>query len=491
MNDQNREYATFGKQVGYVIGSNIAGFLLGFIQIPILTKGLGATLYGTWSLINVAVALIVPFALISLNIAVVRFLAVENDKERIREDFFSICCVVFISAAFFSFSLYSLSDLLAIWIIKDSHSYPYIKLASILILLNCMEALFLSFFRMQKKIGIYTILSLGSNVLQVILCILFILLGYKLKGVIIAVIMSGVFFNLIAFSIILRETKLKFPRFSRIKSFLAWGIPLAPNTAILWIIHSSDRYMVSYFLGVTDVGIYSAAYTIGNYTSFILAPLGIVLYPVIARHYDEGNLNEARKYLKYSSKYLMMIVIPSAFGLSILAKPLLQELTLPQFVAGSVVVPFVAFGAVLFCFYQICVYIIHLVGKTKITLRLLGTSSTLNIVLNVLLIPHVGILGAALATLISYGVLGILTLLVTRRYLKFDLSAPFLLKSILASAIMAGCIRFLNPQSISLILVSIMGGAIIYFSVLFLVGGFSLRELNFLKAFVLREVPSR
>jgi O-antigen/teichoic acid export membrane protein len=249
--------------------------------------------------------------------------------------------------------------------------------------------------------------------------------------------------------------------------------------------------MVSYFLGVTDVGIYSAAYTIGNYTSFILAPLGIVLYPVIARHYDEGNLNEARKYLKYSSKYLMMIVIPSAFGLSILAKPLLQELTLPQFVAGSVVVPFVAFGAVLFCFYQICVYIIHLVGKTKITLRLLGTSSTLNIVLNVLLIPHVGILGAALATLISYGVLGILTLLVTRRYLKFDLSTPFLLKSILASAIMAGGIRFLNPQSISLILVSIMGGAIIYFSVLFLVGGFSLRELNFLKAFVLREVPSR
>lgn len=481
MNDQNREYATFGKQVGYVIGSNIVGFLLGFVQIPILTKGLGATLYGTWSLINVTVALIVPFALISLNIAIVRFLAAEKDEERIREDFFSICCVVFISATFFSFILYSLSDLLAIWIIKDSQSCSYIKLASILILLSSMEALFLSFFRMRRKIGIYTILNLGSSVFQVVLCILFILLGYKLRGVILAVIINGALFNVIAFSIILRETKLQFPKFSRIKSFLSWGIPLAPNTAILWIIHSSDRYMVSYFLGVTDVGIYSAAYTIGSYTSFVLAPLGIVLYPSIAKHYDEGNLNEAKKYLKYSSKYLMMIVIPSAFGLSILAKPLLQELTLPQFVAGSVVVPFVAFGAVLFCFYQICVYIIHLVGKTEITLRLLGISSGLNIVLNVLLIPRVGILGAALATLISYGVLGILTLLVTRRYLKFDLSVPFLLKSILASGIMAVCIRLLNPQSISLILVSIMGGAIVYFAVLFLVGGFSLRELKFVK----------
>lgn len=102
MNDQNREYATFGKQVGYVIGSNIVGFLLGFVQIPILTKGLGATLYGTWSLINVTVALIVPFALISLNIAIVRFLAAEKDEERIREDFFFyLLCSIYFSHIFF------------------------------------------------------------------------------------------------------------------------------------------------------------------------------------------------------------------------------------------------------------------------------------------------------------------------------------------------------------------------------------------------------
>lgn len=90
-----------------------------------------------------------------------------------------------------------------------------------------------------------------------------------------------------------------------------------------------------------------------------------------------------------------------------------------------------------------------------------------------------GIVGAAMATLIAYGVLGILTLLVSRKYLKFDLSMPFVLKSTLASAIMTLCVWLINPGSITLVIVSIFAGALIYFGGLLLIKGLSKSEVVF------------
>ncbi|MHB8104777.1 MAG: flippase [Dehalococcoidales bacterium] len=485
---QTQEYSIFGRQVGYVIAANVAALLIGFVQVPILTKGLGAGLYGTWSLINVTVSLIVPFAMLSFSMSIVRFLSAEKDIGKIKEDFFSACFIVFVSGTVLSLFLFFLSDYLAVSIFKDAGLSSYIKLGSALVLLNSLYSVFLAFFRMRRKIGLYSILDLSQTVLQFGLMVPAILLGYKLGGVITAFVISSILAIIISLFIILRQTGFQVPKFSHMKSYLKWGVPLTPNAAIMWIINVSDRYIVSYFLGVTAAGVYSAAYSIGQYASFVLMPLGIVLYPTISKTYDEGNRDETSNYLKYCFKYLMMIAIPAAFGLSILAKPLLRILTTPEFIVGSSVVPFVAFGAVLYCFYQICVYIIHLVGKTQITVILLGTSATLNVILNLILIPLTGIIGAAIATLIAYGVLGMLTLVVTRRYLKFDLGILFILKSILSSAIMALCIWLINPESLAMLIISIFIGIVIYFVALVLLRALSKAELIFVINFIKSQV---
>ena len=480
----NKEYIIFGRQIGYIVGYNIILLLLSFIQLPILTKGLGAALYGTWSLITATISLIIPFVLLGLGEGTIRFLAAEKDKGRIREDFLSACSVVFISGIAFSVFLFLLSDYLATFIFKDINSSTYIKLASILILLDSTSALVVSFFRTFRKIGVYAIIGMIQSTFKVGLIVLSILLGYKLTGVIIATIITSILFDVIILVIILKQIGFQLPRFSHLKSYLRFGIPLAPTQAILWIIHTSDRYMISYFIGAAATGIYSAAYAIGQYTSFFMVPINVVLLPTIAKSYDEGNLNETRNYLKYSVKYLMMTAIPAAFGLSILAKPILQILATSEFIPGSVVVPLVAFGAMLFSFYGICVYIFHLVKRTELVVRLLGISAVLNIIFNILLIPRMGILGAAVATLIAYGVLGMLTLMITRRYLKFDISISFILKSAFSSAIMLLCIWLINPELIVSVIISIFAGVLIYFGILLLLGGLSREELTFFVNFL-------
>jgi O-antigen/teichoic acid export membrane protein len=477
--EQDQANVTFGRQVGYVIVLHIVTLVVGLLQIPILTKGLGAELYGTWSLIIVTVSLTVPFVMLGFNMSIVRFLAAEKNEDIVKDDFFSAFSMVFILGTILSILLFFLSDYLAASIFKGANSAFYIKIASALILVNAIDGLPLAFLRMRRKIGLYAIIRIAYNILRLALIVALIQLGYGLTGAIVAIMVSGASFTLINMLIILRQIGFKLPSFSHMKSYLKYGLPLMPNQAILWIINSSDRYMVSHFLGAAATGIYSAAYQIGDYACFILMPIGVVLYPTIAKSYDEGKLSETRKYLKYSVKYVMMIAIPSAAGLSILAKPLLGILTTQEFVVGNTLVPLIAFGAVLVGFFQICIYVIHLVKKTQWSLRLLLTSATLNIVLNLVLIPRMGMMGAAVATLVAYGVLGMLTLVITRRYLKFSLSLPFILKSTFASAIMVLCIWPMKPDSIPMVIVAILVGVLVYFAVFLAFKGLNKREISF------------
>jgi len=475
-----KEYTRFTRQVSYVLFANIITVLLGFLQLPILTKGLGANLYGTWSLINATISLIAPFALLGFGEAIIRFLAAEKDKSKIREDFFSVLvATVFISGIAFALLLFFLSDYLAVHIFNDIESSYYIKLASIFVPIFSLSVLNQSYLQAFRKAGILATFTVAQSAVNIGLIYLSLRFGYRLTGVIVANIVVSLLFHLTLLFIILKQIGFRFPRFSHLKLFLSYGLPLTPTKAILWVISSSNRYLISYFIGVSAAGIFNAAYTIGWYSIFLITPITFLLFPTIAKSYDEGNLNETRNYLRYSLKYFMMIAIPAAFGLSILAKPILQVLTTPEFVVGNIVIPFVAFSGVLSGVYEVSVFIIHLVKKTRLVFMLLAISALLNIVLNVVLIPRMGLTGAATATLVAYGAVCVLVLIVTRRYLKFDLSAPFILKSILSSGIMALCIWRINPQSTAWIIGSILIGVVVYFVVLLLIRGLSKEERTF------------
>jgi len=102
-----------------------------------------------------------------------------------------------------------------------------------------------------------------------------------------------------------------------------------------------------------------------------------------------------------------------------------------------------------------------------------------NIILNIILIPHIGILGAAIATLISYAVLALLTVSISFKYLKFEIDWSFIVKSTISSIVMASLILKLNPIDVFPILASLGIGAVAYFVLLILLKGITKEELKF------------
>jgi len=471
----------FIKDVGIIGFTQILTSLGAFLLLPIITKTLGPYDYGTWSQISITISLLSPLALMGLSMGAVRFLSSETDKEKIREGFFSITIFVMFMGFIVSMLVFLLSDLLATTIFKDPNTAYLIKAGSFLILLTAMDQITIFYFRIFRYIKIFSYLTLFQVFGKLVLIFIFLKMGLGLLGVISAVLIIQILLFIIAMSIVISQIGFAIPRFSHISEYLKYSAPLTPNSLIRWITDSSDRYMVGYFLGLSSVGIYSASYAIGMLINLFVTPIQMILFPELSKLFDIGDIDKVQTYLSYSMKYFLFIAIPAVFGLSALSKPILNILTTSEFASGSIVIPIIAFSGLLAGVFQIAINITHLVKKTKFNFYIHVVAALLNIVFNFILIPSIGILGAAIATLISYIVMVIACMHISFKHISFDMSYIFIGKCVVASSIMSGLILLLAPNNVMELLISVGLGAVIYPIILLSLKGFSKNELNMIK----------
>ena len=318
-------YQKFARDVGLIGAVQILTNLSSFFLLPIITKSLGTYDYGLWAQINITVSLISPLALMGLSMSLVRFLSSETDKEKIREAVYSILFFVTVSGLLASFLLYMFAEPLATFGFKESEATYFIQAGSLLILLNVIEPITLFYFRVFRQIKKFSYFTLVEAFGKLLFILVLLKMGYGLLGVIAAILLIQGAIILIAFLTIISQIGFVIPRFTYLREYLQFSLPLTPNTLVRWVTESSDRYLVTYFLGLNSVGIYSAACSFGSLIQLFVSPLQLILLPELSKLYDENNIDEVIIYMSHSLRYFLLITLPAVFGLSALAKPLLRN----------------------------------------------------------------------------------------------------------------------------------------------------------------------
>ena len=112
-------------------------------------------------------------------------------------------------------------------------------------------------------------------------------------------------------------------------------------------------------------------------------------------------------------------------------------------------------------------------------------SALSNIALNIILIPLIGIIGAAIATLFSFIIMSIMIHIISKKYLRFKIDIVFILKIILSSILM-GLIVFLLKEQISLLL-QVLIGIVTYFVFCYVFKIFNKQEISFFKNIINRS----
>ena len=473
-------YQKFTKDVLIIGVANILVALSGIILLPLITKTLGAYDYGIWSQAQVTIGLALGFVGLGLPYAMTRFLPAKTNKEEIQEEFWSVFSLVFLVTLVVSIVLIAAADFIAGAFFEGATDI--VRITGFIILAWSLDSVFLTIFRIFRQMKRYSVFMIANTYGQIGLITYLVLNGHGILSMVLAVLAIRVIIFFILFFLIKSQIGIRRPHFSRIKEYLSFGLPTIPGNISSWAVASSDRYVIAYFLGATSVGVYSAGYGLGSLMMMLAGVLGFVLPPTLSKLYDEGRMEEVKTHLSYSLKYSLALAIPFAFGAAILAKPVLRLFSTPEIAnQGCFVVPLVALSTLFLAAYVPIMHIIVLVKKTKITGVIWIICALVNLGLNILVVPHLGILGAAITTLIAYGLALGLTTYYSFREFSFPIDWRFIVKSLTASTIMSLAIWQMAPQGNLDTILAVAAGAAIYGVAIFLLKGFSKEEYKFFK----------
>jgi O-antigen/teichoic acid export membrane protein len=473
-------YALFAQRIGLVGIVNLLIYLNSIILLPILTKHIPIEGYGVWIQIIATVGLISSVALLGLPYSMIRFLAAAKDKADIQEGFYSIFLLVLFSGSIVFSFLWMLSRPLA-EILFDGQA-EIVRITAAIAFMVGLNELMINFFRTFQQIKRYSLYMILRTALNMVFVAYLVLSGYGLKGAVLGYLGAELFIFILMMSNIIWLIGIRIPQLIHIREYLSFGVFTIPTGLSNWVVNSSDRYVIGVLLGMAFVGYYSPGYTLGNIVNMLIAPFSLLLPAVLSNYYDNNDINLVKTLLSQSMKYFLALAIPSVFGLSLLSKSILTLLSTPQIAQeGHVVTPFIALSILLFGAYAIVSHVILLEKRTRILSMIWLVAAAVKFGLSFIFIPYLGLMGAALTTLLAYALAFAVTWHYSIKYINFAVDYIFMLKCIIASVIMTLAIFNWNPVDKISILLAVVAGFFIYLLVLFALGGLKKEDVSFFK----------
>ena len=474
------EYVRFIQRIGLVGLTNILISLSSLIFIPIITKSFTTAEYGMWAQVNTTIALVPNIANLGLPYTMVRFLSAEKDKEKIKDSFYPMISLTFISTLIICSLFLIFGNTIANALFNGSMQVLYIT--TVISFFACMNLMLITFFRTFQQMKRYSLFLVLQSYIGVFVSIYLTYAGYNIETVVLGLLTGyASVFIMMAF-LIVKYLGIGIGKWSNLREQLAFALPTIPSNVSSWIVDSSDKYVIGILIGSVAVGCYSPGYALGSILLMFLSPFAVLLPAILPEHYEKGDIEEVDKYLSYSMKYYLLLTVPAGVGMSVLSKPLLYIITTPEIALGGyMVTPFVCLGAILMGMYGITNNILILEKNTMILGKLWIVVAISNIVLNLLLVPHLNILGAAIATLLCYILAFTVTAIASKKTMRLPFNISELLKIGIASAIMGIAVYMMHPNGIIGVLISIVVGVIVYFAIIFILKGITRKEIAIFK----------
>lgn len=199
---------------------------------------------------------------------------------------------------------------------------------------------------------------------------------------------------------------------------LRYGFPLVFGGVSLLFLSMSDRFLIKEIISVEASGVYGIAHKFGLIFNMILVtPFLQAWHPIFFRL--ENSPSQKLTYQKIAL-YFIQIGVVVWLWVSIISKYLVKLTTPAEFHSGIIIIPWVAFSYLLFGLQNIFKAGTLLQGQTWALVRFTVSCAILNIILNLLIIPRWNILGAAIASTVSYFVMLVLVLQLSQKSLPIN-----------------------------------------------------------------------
>ncbi|RZJ82253.1 MAG: lipopolysaccharide biosynthesis protein, partial [Brevundimonas sp.] len=400
----------FWRGVWGYLPANIVQGVVGFGAIWIFTRLLSADDFGRYALAFSVVTLAHVAVFSWLEAAMARYWAAQTAGHSMAAHFASlyrtafILIAVFVPVAGVILWLLPLDNLFKIAIGVGLAGCPA----------RCLAKLAQERFRAAGEVSRSAMLDMATTVGGLIIGV-----GFALAGAGGAAPLLGLgLAPLCALPFILpgelRQARQGVVEIERLKTYAAYGYPIAASLTLALVLASTDRFLLAIFLNEAAVGAYHAGYSIANRTLDVLFLwLGAAGQPALVMALERGGVAQLKVAAREQASTFFLIGIPAAAGVALVARPL-AEVMIGEGLRemATTITPWIALSALL---YGLTAYYFGqaftLGQRTRLLLVAMIVPASANVVLNLLLIPRFGVIGAAWATAASFGLGMAVTLL--------------------------------------------------------------------------------
>ncbi|WP_019962126.1 lipopolysaccharide biosynthesis protein [Woodsholea maritima] len=446
----------------YYLPVQLSSAIVGFGSVVIFTRLLGASDYGRYSLVLAGVNLIQMALFTWLDASVARYHVRAQRHGRVGGHWASLLKVFFGLAGI----IWAAGSAL-LWLLPLSHDLT-------LLLHIALTSLCLSAFvqisqqarRASGEAGAYAIREtaflLGGFMLGLLLMVT---TPLGPAGPFAGTAIAGLLMCLLDGPTRIRAAKSDRADGLRLKTYMAYGLPISLSLMFEQLLSTGDRFVIASVLGEAATGAYAAGYGLTDRTiNLVFIWLGAAAGPLMIKTLEREGRAAAQAVAKDSASLMVLLGFPAALGLGLVAKPLASLLIAPELaLRAAEIMPWIALGGLL---NGLMTYFFHeafiLGKKPKIMAYLMIGAAIFNLIANMVLVPVMGLVGAALATVLAYGLGLVICALVGHRIFPLPLPWADIAKAGMASLAMAASLYALPPLEglIALILPVALGGLV-------------------------------
>lgn len=399
--------------------------IIPLIMVPIITRIMPNTTYfGISDMSATIISFGTALAIVGMYDAMYRMFF-EKEDEGYKKVVCSTTLIFTLVTSFFVFFLMVLlREKLAKWFLGDNTLSYVIYLSAMAVLVSATNRIISAPTRMQNKRKVYLVANTVSPLLSYGVAIPLLLAGHYVVALPLAGVLSGITVEISFFVMNKKWFSPKLFNKNLLKQLLAIAIPLFPNFLIYWIFNSSDRLMITNLLNVGAEGIYSVGSKLGHASQLIY-----IAFAGGWQYFAFSTMKE-KDQVKSNSlifEYLGVISFIATSLMCACSYTIYRVLFVGEYIDGFIIAPYLFLAPLLQMLFQVACNQFIVIKKTWPNMFILMGGATFNVILNFLLIPVIGIEGAAIATLAGYIVSDVVAMVILGKMKLMLISPRFVL----------------------------------------------------------------
>lgn len=430
--DKNRSELLYGSLISFFI--RILAVFSSYVFALLIARIYGASTLGLFTLTQTFLLVFSIFCRLGLDTASIKFVSeymVKNNFNLMKDFYYKTLKLVIPISIILSLTLYFLSPYIGN-VINDTRVEQLLKIISFAILPFSLLLIHSETFRGMKKIIHYSLFRHMSIPLiaSIVLIIFYFNTKLDYKDPIYAYLISIFILTVISFLLWFKEMyknkSSDSKEFLSFKKIINTSFPMMLTSSMAYLLNWTAIFILGIYVSSAEIGIYNIAMRISLLTSISLFAVNSIAAPKFSELYSKNNIIDFQKIIFETSKlmfwtscpFLLLFLFFPEFFLNIFGH---------SFVVGKWTLIFLTIGQFINACSGSVGYILQMTGQQKIFQYVIFTSTVINILLNLFLIPKYGILGASLSNLVSISFWNITSIIIIKRkYNIYTFYIPFI-----------------------------------------------------------------